>query len=152
MKKLVAILLTIAWLAAPSFAQRIQTSTRLVTIFTRLENELALAHANHDDAKLDRLLATDFEEWTPEPPGDPKPRADWLKQAGPAAGAQIRQMSARDLGQHVAVKFVRVGDHAADFIVDIWQKNGDQWHLMERYRSKVDAAPYSEDVKPTGKN
>lgn len=158
MVRLLVIVLVLGIAGAAAAAQtsrsapgRIQTTTRLVAMFTNLENELSQAVAEKNEAKLSRLLAPDFEEWTPAPPGSPIPRAEWLQGASSQAGSRLRQMAAKDLGQHVAVHFVAVNGSAASFIVDIWQKNGSDWQLIERYRSPVEAAAHPSDLPPTGK-
>ncbi len=147
------IALLLALLSSPAFAQRIQTATRLVTIFTNLENQLMAALAGNNGAAAVRLLTEDFSQWTPQPPGSPTPREEWLKNAGRDFGnGQIRQMSAKDLGDHVAVNFVLVTGKKAFFVVDIWQKAGPDWQLATRYLTSVNPAPYRGPARPTGKD
>jgi hypothetical protein len=132
---------------------RVQTATRLVTIFSNLENQLADAVSENDSARAARLLADDFSQWTPQPPGSPVPRDQWLKSAGKDLGTfSIRQMSAKDLGEYVAVNFVLTTKTKAFFVVDLWKKAGTNWQLAERYLSSVDPGPYSGAERPTGKH
>jgi hypothetical protein len=132
---------------------RVQTSTRLVTIFSKLENQLADAVVNNDASAASSMVTEDFSEWTPQPPGSPVPRDEWLKDAGKdLANFHIRQMAAVDLGNHVAVNFVLTAGPKAFFVVDIWAKTGPDWHLRQRYLSSVPAARYANEARPTGKN
>ena len=140
-----------------AFAQapgRIQTATRFVTIFSNLENQLWDALVRNDTAAAGRLLTDDFAQWSPEPPGAPTPREEWLKpDRKDMANFRVRQMSAKDLGDHVVVNYILTSDlPRAFFIVDVWEKAGPDWQLASRYLSAVDAAPYRGNTRPTGKN
>src|SRR5437868_15546211 len=75
--------------------RRIVTTTRLVAIFSELENDCMKAVQENDANALDRLLSEDFQIWTPSPPGHPIPREDWLKQAEKPQSFRIRQMAVR---------------------------------------------------------
>ena len=156
MKLLRWIALTLVLTSCVAFAQtpgRILTPTRFVTIFSNLENQLTDALVANDSAVAARFVTEDFSQWTPQPPGSPVPREEWLKSAGKGlANFRIRQMSAKDLGDHVAVSFVLTTGAKAFFIVDIWQKAGTDWQLATRYLSPVDPAPFRGDIRPTGKN
>src|SRR5450759_3769308 len=148
-----AIILLAATVGSAQTPGRIQTPTRLVTIFSNLENQLTDALVANNSAAAAGLLTEDFSQWTPQPPGSPVPREEWLKSAGKGlADFRIRQMSAKDLGDHVAVSFVLTTGAKAFFIVDIWQKAGTDWQLATRYLSPVDPAPFRGDIRPTGKN
>jgi hypothetical protein len=151
---LIAVLLVLT--SSVTFSQtpgRILTPTRFITIFSNLENQLSDALVANNSAVAARLLTDDFSQWTPQPPGSPVPREEWLKSAGKGlANFRIRQMSAKDLGNHVAVSFVLTTGAKAFFIVDIWQKAGTDWQLATRYLSPVDPAPFRGDIRPTGKN
>jgi hypothetical protein len=147
------IILLAATFGAAQNPGRILTPTRLVTIFSNLENQLTDALVANNSASAARLVTEDFSQWTPQPPGSPVPREEWLKSAGKGlAKFRIRQMSAKDLGDHVAVSFVLTTGAKAFFIVDIWQKAGTDWQLATRYLSPVDPAPFRSDIRPTGKN
>jgi Domain of unknown function (DUF4440) len=156
MRRLLMIAVILVLTSSASFAQRpgrILTPTRFVTIFSNLENQLTDALVANNSAAAAGLLAEDFSQWTPQPPGSPVPREEWLKSAGKGlANFRIRQMSAKDLGDHVAVSFVLTTGAKAFFIVDIWQKAGTDWQLATRYLSPVDPAPFRGDIRPTGKN
>ena len=143
--------------AAPVVAQapgRIQTSTRFVTIFTNLENQLWDALVRNDAVAAGRLLTEDFAQWSPEPPGAPTPREEWLKpNRRDMANFRVRQMSATDLHDYVVVNYVLTSDlPKAFFIVDVWRKAAGDYQLSSRYLSAVDKAPYVSSAHPTGKN
>jgi hypothetical protein len=145
-------------------AQRIVTRTRLVAIFSDLENQLFKNLQDKNDHELSALLSEEFQLWTPTPPGDPVPRDDWQKQAlsENMTTFRIRQMAARSIDENsVLVHFVlsrtlqRAGKSVPSeyFVVDLWQKNGEKWQLSDRYASPV-AASHSKPraLRPTGKN
>jgi hypothetical protein len=142
---------------APAQA-RIPTATRLVVTFHDLEQQLAIALQKNDAVTLDRLLASEFEVWTPPPPGDPVPRADWLQQRQSAPSPEefsIRQMAVRGLDEHAVASFVLIqgagARQTAQFVVDLWARSGGSWKLTDRYTSPVPPAPYAGGRKPTGK-
>jgi hypothetical protein len=119
---------------------RIATTTRLVALFSGQERELNLALQQKDAATLDRLLSPDFQVWTPEPPGHPIPREDWVQQnaGGSFGGARLTQMAVRDLGNSHVVSFVMSRASGASFVVDVWQDAGNgTWKLTDRYVSAV---------------
>lgn len=141
---------------------RIVTTTRLVAIFSELENDCVKAIQQNDGARLNKLLSEDFEVWTPAPPGHPIPREDWLKQAEKPQSFSIRQMAVRGLANDISIaSFVlseTVNPPAAKprntFVVDVWKKSGDQWQLTDRYASPfAGAIPAATpgDKRPTGK-
>jgi hypothetical protein len=143
--------------AAPA-GTRIGTATRLVVLFHDLERQLMAAQQKHDQAALDRLLAPDFEVWTPDPPGEPISRVNWLQKlntSGAPDAFSIRQMAVRGLDDHTIASFVLLksagGRQSADFVVDVWARSGSDWKLAERYLSQVPAAQYAGERKPTGK-
>jgi hypothetical protein len=153
----VTMLVTAIALVGSATAQaprRIETRTRLVTIFSNLEHQLWDALVRNDSTAAGNLLADDFAQWSPESPGSPTPREEWLKpDRRDMANFHVRQMSAKDMGGDVVVNYVLTSDlPKAFFIVDVWKKTGTDWHLACRYLSAVDAAPYRGDVRPTGKN
>ena len=138
--------------------QRIVTRTRLVTQFTDLEADVADAIRMNDQAALDRLLSRDFEVWTPEPPGHPIPRDEWLKrfQDGHPKKAGYGQFAAKDLGGPVIVNFVLTQSSAGKptesfFVVDVWKKDDNQWQLSDRYLAPVHATAPPQHPSPTGK-
>lgn len=156
MKRLMilALLLTMSHFALSQVRGRIQTPTRHVTIFTNLENQLWDALVRNDTTAAGRLLTDDFAQWSPEPPGAPTPREDWLKpDRRDMANFRLRQMSAKDLGDHVVVNYVLTSDlPRAFFIVDVWKKAGSDYQLSSRYLSAVDKAPYAGVSRPSGKD
>jgi hypothetical protein len=145
-------------------AKRIVTRTRLVAIFSDLENQLFKSLQDKNDQELSALLSEDFQLWTPAAPGDPVPREDWQKQAlsENIKTYRVRQMAARSIDDNsVLVHFVlsrtlqRAGKAAPSeyFVVDLWQKNGGKWQLCDRYASPL--APWRrkpDAVRPSGKN
>jgi ketosteroid isomerase-like protein len=144
---------------------RIVTVTRLVAMFSDLESQWLTAIQQKDENALKRLLADDFQVWTPTPPGDPISREDWLKQAGAGKleSFHLRQMAVRSLNDETALaSFVlsetveRAGKATRhdNFVVDVWRKTGDQWHVTDRYISQITGAspPARTDLKPSGKN
>lgn len=154
--KVTARMLILCAIAVPLAAQtpaRVQTATRFVTIFSNLENQLMdKLVANNTDA-AGRLLAEDFAQWTPIPPGDPTPREQWLKtDRRDMAEFRIQQMSVKDLGDHAAASFVLTSIGKAWFVVDVWRKAGSDWQLESRYLAPTDPALFRGAVKPTGKN
>lgn len=144
--------------------KRIVTKTRLVAIFSDLENQLFQAVQNRDHAAVDTILSDDFQLWTPTPPGDPVPREDWLKQsfAESFKDFRIQQMAARSVEENATVvSFVlsktveRAGKPSVQnyFVVDLWQRAEATWKLSDRYASQLTGAS-SRVVhpKPSGKN
>jgi Domain of unknown function (DUF4440) len=174
MKRLVLFPTFLVFCACAAFAQgqvarprpqrRIITKTRLVAIFSDLENQLFEAVHKKDHAGVDSILSEDFQLWTPRPPGDPVPREDWKNQslAENLKEFRIRQMAARAVEDNVTlVSFVlsktvqratkpSVQDY---FVVDLWQKAENKWKLTDRYASPFSGAP-SRPVRaqPTGKD
>jgi ketosteroid isomerase-like protein len=141
---------------------RIVTTTRLVAIFSELENDCMKAVQENDENTLNKLLSDDFEVWTPAPPGHPIPREDWLKQVQKPQSFRIRQMAVRGVADDISIaSFVlsetinQTGAKPRNtFIVDVWTKIADQWQLMDRYASPiVGATPAATQVdkQPTGK-
>lgn len=165
MKKIfLPLLLSACWLfaqqpqpAAPSSGTRVVTTTRLVMVFTQLESQLMTAVQQNDQAGFDRLLDKNFQEWTPQPPGQPVPRADWIQRVTAAAGQSfdLRQMAVVPAGNDRLVSFVlneQVGGKPRDyFIVDLWTPDGPNWRLSNRYRAQVSGLKYPREAKPTGK-
>ena len=157
MRRLWLIALIVFVVSSACFAQapgRTQTATRFVTIFSNLENQLWDSLVRNDTASASRMLTDDFAQWSPEPPGSPTPREEWLKpDRRDMANFRMRQLSAKDMGDHVAVNYVLTSNlPRAFFIVDVWKKAGADWKLEARYLSAVDAAPFRGDVRPAGKN
>jgi ketosteroid isomerase-like protein len=148
----------------PHSPGRIVTTTRLVAIFSQLENQWLKAVKDKDQSTLDSLLADDFQVWMPM--SDPVPREDWIRQAESEkpASFRIEHMAVRDLGNDTAIaSFVLAQTMERDksavseqhFVVDVWRKSATGWQATDRYMSRLrsSAVPsVTRDVKPTGKN
>ena len=132
---------------------RIQTATRLVVIFSNLENQLNDAVATGKHQAVDQLLTEDFEEWTPQPPGSPIPRQQWLENSDKhLSNARLLQMAVKGLDDHAIANFVLLAGAKSFFVVDIWQKQGNDWKLQQRYRCPVDPTLYLQPAHPAGKD
>ncbi len=126
------------------------TRTRLVALYSELEAQLAAAAERGDSAKLQQMLADDFEQWTPEPPGDPIPREDWVAAYHPTSFS-THQMAVRTFGDTEIASFVAhqkaaFADKEASgefYVVDVWRREGNTSRLASRYisRTKTGAAP-----------
>jgi ketosteroid isomerase-like protein len=138
------------------------TRTRLVVLFSELETDCLKAIQRKDAAALQRRLHEDFQVWTPEPPGSPLPREEWLDSV--LKGYELRsfklhQMAVRSFGETAVVSFVLHTEAAAggadksgdSFVVDVWVQHGQDWLLSDRYVSEAPAAPGATSTKPTGK-
>jgi hypothetical protein len=130
---------------------RIVTTTRLVAQFSELEREWLKALASRDQTVLDGLMGEDFQEWNPQS-SDPVPREDWLRARLGAVGseARIQQMAVRDLGSVALVSFLLSAQAGQWFVVDVWQRQGEQWQVTDRYASPV-AGGVRVPVLPSGK-
>lgn len=137
---------------------RIVTTTRLVTIFSELEEQLSRALQGGDQAALDRLLGEDFQVW--KPMSDPVPREDWIQQAqsGNLTGFRPQHMAVMELGENTSIaSFVLTqtsGKHRERyFVVDVWQKTAAGWQVTNRYLSHMqDGSAAPADRRPTGRN
>ena len=150
----------------PQRPARIVTRTRLVSIFSGMENQLFGDVQKKDKAALTQLVTDDFAIWMPNDTGDPLPLDDWLQSIATdytLKSFRITHMAAHDFGEVVLVKFElnqkadmkdKKGDESGQyFVVDAWLKTGDSWKLSDRYISKVAATPAAKiPVKPTGKD
>lgn len=149
-----ALLLTVALLVqAPlALAQatgRVQTMTRQVMQFMELESRSIDAQGSRDAKTLQSLLADDFELRVAQRPGNPLPRADWLKAQADlqAAPASIEQMAVHDLGSVANVSYLMRPEGGVPlFMVDTWVRDGDGWRLKVRY-----ASPVAVGAEKTGK-
>ncbi len=110
--------------------------TRLVQSFLAQEESLIEALRARDRARLDNLLAADFEQRDGTQPGTPVPRAEWLDaslQEATQYEVQVSQMAVHDLGADAVVSFV--WQNSA--IVDVWRRRGENWELAIRYASRT---------------
>jgi Domain of unknown function (DUF4440) len=150
--------------APPRPQKRIVTKTRLIAIFSGLEDQLFQAEQNKNHEGLDTILAEDLQLWTPTPPGDPVLRADWLSQslAENLKDFRIQQMTARSIEENATVvsfvldkSVVHAGKTAFQnyFVVDLWHKADDKWKLTDRYASQLSGASLRlSRPRPSGKN
>jgi hypothetical protein len=132
----------------------VPTMTRLVKIFLDQETKLQQAGRDANERALAGLLAEDFEERSAARPGEPLPRADWLRgQRERLPAGHIEQMAAHDHGCVVVVSYLlRPEQGPAQFIVDTWAREGDSWKLKVRYSAPAPAtAAPAQDARPTGK-
>jgi len=148
----------------PTGPRRVVTTTRLVALFSELENQWMQAVQHKDGSALARLLGDDFQLWTPETNG-PTPREDWQKQAFSRrlTSFHFREMAVRSLREDSAIVSFALSESVqsggklkveAFFVVDIWSKQADQWMCTDRYASPMLAAAkraQPEDRKPSGK-
>ncbi|HZQ63146.1 MAG TPA: nuclear transport factor 2 family protein [Casimicrobiaceae bacterium] len=125
---------------ADLFAQpaRVPTVTRLVKIFAELEAKVDDAIAASNSSALEALLTDDFELRAGDSPGTPVARAEWLQGVAKQRNAHRRdeQFAVHDEGTFALVSFRQVPQGArapALFIVDVWQKTGEDWKLAIRY-------------------
>ena len=120
------------------------TRTRLVALYSDLESQLIAAAQKNDTAKLAQMLTDDFEQWSPEPPGDPMPREDWMANYRPTS-ATTSQMAVRAFGETEIASFVlrqkaAFGDRDVSgefYVVDIWKREGNTSRLASRYISRL---------------
>ncbi len=160
----VAVLLRSACWSEPQSSGQIVTRTRLVTIFSDLQNQWLEAVRHKDASALDRLLGEDYQVWTPNSPG-PVPREEWQPKAF-AEGLQsyrIRDMAVRSVRDDVAVEsFVLEqsrlqNNHSVTesyFIVNVWTKASERWRCTDTYSSPIPSTynGHPRALKPTGKN
>lgn len=115
-----------------------------VDFFTRLEKRLMDAVAAQDRPALDSLLAQDFELRTSQSGGELTLRDDWLESATTkykVPSCRITGLTVRQIGSTAIVNFfceqqanfTRKDLSGRFFVVDIWQKPGNDWKLLNRY-------------------
>lgn len=138
--RLPAVLIFLALSSAGSaFAQSpapVGLATRLVVVYSRLENALA------DRTKLDQLLAPDFEEMhvardaaAAEPVVRHIPRDEWIKQG--AGAPSMAQMAVHDQGALRIVSYVASANGRQSYVVDVWKGSELQPLLAIRYRTEM---------------
>src|SRR5262245_3571013 len=111
----------------PSGRPTIVTTTRLVMLSGGHEHELLSTIQNRDEPALTAILADNFEMRVASRPGEPVPRAEWIKHAlaSPPATWSVQHVVARDLGCAVLVSFrlepgSAVPGARSVFVVDTW--------------------------------
>ena len=131
---------------------RIPTVTRLVQMFSTLENELNENLRTSNLAAIQKLVTDDFELRAGSMPASPTPLAEWIRRSVGKDKPQlsIQQMAVHDYGNIAVVSFLfahRTGnkDKSGDniFIVDIWKKSGESWKLASRYASPSGSPSFS---------
>jgi len=127
---------------------RIPTVTRLVQLFMGLETTLIDAQLKGDAAGLGALLADNFEMRIDARPGEPIPRAEWLKRVLEQRRAgQLEQMAVHDYGDIAIASFLLKAEGNTKqptdvFIVDVWRRAGGDWKLSTRYAASGIASPH----------
>ena len=131
----------------PLFGQEVASSgmpTLENAFFSKLENRLVDAVITHDRIALEALLGNDFELRTSRSDGDLTLRDEWLEAATTTyriRSYRIRRLAARQFGEIAVVSFFyeqkasfQGKDISGDFfIVDVWQKMGNDWKIAARY-------------------
>ncbi len=154
MKKLCLVyLLSFCALTEPSLAaqgepatSRIPTVTRLVQLFMGLEATLIDAQLKGDTAGLGALLTDNFEMRIDAWPGEPIPRAEWLKRVLEQRRAgQPEQMAVHDYGDIAIASFLlkvegNTKQPTGVFIVDVWHRASGDWKLATRYAASGTAS------------
>ena len=158
----------------PRSPHRDLTRTFLISQLSTLEDQLFAAVAKKDRSTLDGLLAENFEMRRSSAPGEPVPRAEWIRQAVSnydLKGYRVEQMAVHPFEGPVLVAVASFRyrqnatldgkDRSGDFLViDVWIRVGTQWKLTERYSAPaeggapVGAGPVNldqADQRPTGK-
>lgn len=136
---------------------KIVTVTRMTNLFWQREKELRDALRNKDDKALEKLLAADFEQRDSSQPGQPLPRAEWLKLKAPSVDSWMDQTAVHDFSDTAVVSFAfdepvsgRPGKRSVRMLVDVWRKAGQDWQLAVRYQSPASVLK-AVDRKPSGK-
>jgi len=120
---------------------RIPTVTRLVHVFLELEGELNEALGKRDMQAVSKLLTDDFEMRVANMPGNPVPRAAWIRQSfkAPEASSLLEQMAVHDFGAIAIVSYLWSFTPAKSevtreiFVVDTWRQDAGHWKLAVRY-------------------
>jgi hypothetical protein len=110
---------------------RVMTMTRTAKQFGDLEIRIDDAARKHDQAALEKLLAPRFEQRDAAAPGQPLPRADFIRRLLAQSGGDgfaIGDIAVHEFGKTAVVSYA-----ATQFVVDVWVKNGDEYQLAVRY-------------------
>lgn len=147
MKQLILWLLVNVVVSASSYAaDNVVSPTRLVVVFSQLAEELDVAAKHADAGVVEKLLAPNFEMRIGTMPGNPVPRATWLRQmqTDPDAKLALTQMAVHDLGSVAVVSYLNKRAASKDdvYIVDVWKKQDLNWQLAVRYASPAGRADF----------
>lgn len=139
-----------AGVSAEEGVGRIPTVTRLVSLFYQLEDELNGAVEKRDMSAVARLLSNDFEMRVGAMPGNPIPRATWIKRSfgEPKSTSISEQMAVHAFGKIAIVSFLWKIKAAKSkmvhevFVVDTWRQQGGAWKLAIRYAGPAGQGDY----------
>jgi ketosteroid isomerase-like protein len=147
----------------PALTPRIITATKQVSMFTGIERQMIQAVQKKDKAALQAMLTENCNIYLPD--ADLLDGQEWVDSVMSKdfvlKTLTMRQMYVTDLGNAAVVSYDRIqestykgqNDGGEFYVVDLWQKDGDNWKLANRYVSKVSSTPDipKGPVKPTGK-
>jgi ketosteroid isomerase-like protein len=133
----------------PPSPQRVPTVTRLVQLFSGLENDWMEAVRRRDEAAVARVLGDSFEMRSALAPSDPVPAGDWVRNAVHEfhlRSFRISEMAVRELGTVAVVSFrlAQEGDlggkaeSAEFFVADVWVRQDGAWKVAARYSAAPD--------------
>jgi len=128
--------------------KRIETSTRLVAVFSDLNNELFQSIQKRDVAAFDRLVGEDFELRASSAPDNPKSRDDWQQlefrrpcilsesqrwQCGATGRRRNRELcTGRKAGNNCRCAEISVGQ--------AWSREEEAWTCQEAYVAPIAAS------------
>jgi len=136
----------------PPTGGRVPTVTRQVKAFTELEGALDAGVRSGNAAAVGKMLAEDFEMRAASMPGNPTPRAEWIRLAlaNPGPPVRIEQMAVHEFGTVAVVSFMQrpsskpKHDPSLDVAtVDVWRRAGDAWVLAVRYSGPAGATDFA---------
>jgi ketosteroid isomerase-like protein len=129
--------------------QRVPTVTRLVQLFSGLENDWMEAVRRRDEAAVTRILGDSFEMRSALAPSGPVPAGDWVRNAVHEfhlRSFRISEMAVRELGTVAVVSFrlAQEGElggkeeSAECFVADVWMRQDGAWKVAARYAAAPD--------------
>ena len=139
----------------PVFGQELPSSgmpTLETAFFSKLEKRIGDAVVAQDRAALESLLGNDFELRTTRTGGELTLRDEWLEAATTTyriRSYHVTRVTVRQFGETAVVSFFykhqasfQGKDISGDFfIVDVWQKAGNDWKIAARYSSGPGVTP-----------
>ena len=142
---------------SPLFSQEVASSgmpTLETAFFSKLEKRLGDAIVAKDRVALESLLANDFELRTARSIGELTLRDDWLEAATTTYRMRTYRMTRlapRQFGETAVVSFLceqqasfKGKDISGEFfVVDVWQKTGNDWRIAARYSAGPGVMPKS---------